>query len=40
MLVFDIVGIIGTIIIIGGTTIPNLIIGRLICGFVVGIIKK
>ncbi|EGR33992.1 major facilitator superfamily protein, putative [Ichthyophthirius multifiliis] len=37
MIVFDILGIIGTIILISDTTVPNLLIGRIICGFVVGI---
>ncbi|KAL4472326.1 hypothetical protein ABPG72_002809 [Tetrahymena utriculariae] len=36
MLIFDIIGIIGTIIIIIDHTVPNLLIGRFICGFCIG----
>lgn len=36
MIFFDFIAILGTIILILDTTLPNLIIGRLICGFCVG----
>ena len=36
MIVFDVIAIIGTIIILLDTTLPNLMIGRLICGFAIG----
>lgn len=36
MIIFDVIAIIGTIIILVATTLPNLMIGRLICGFAIG----
>jgi hypothetical protein len=36
MIIFDTIGIIGTIILISDTTVGNLLVGRFICGFVVG----
>ena len=36
MMIFDIIGIIGTIILIVDSTLPNLLVGRFVCGFCIG----
>lgn len=36
MMIFDIIGIIGTVILIVDSTLENLLIGRLICGLCIG----
>lgn len=36
MMIFDIIGIIGTIILIIDSTLPNLLVGRFVCGFCIG----